>query len=71
VCTGFLFALDLDLVFIEVDNNFILLVLSEPLKIFVKPFGAFVDTQDASKGSFEESLIEDNTDGGMGVAEWE
>jgi hypothetical protein len=71
VCTGFLFALDLDLVFIEVDNNFILLVLSEPLKIFVKPFGAFVDTQDASEGSFEESLIEDNTDGGMGVAEWE
>lgn len=70
VGTGFLFALDLDLFFIEVDNNFILLVLSEPFKIFFKPFGAFVDSQDASEGGFEESLIEDDTDGGVGVAEW-
>jgi hypothetical protein len=71
VGAGFLFALDLDLFFIKVDNNFILLVLSEPFKIFFKPFGAFVDSQDASEGGFEESLIEDDTDGGVGVAEWE
>lgn len=69
--TGFLFALDLDLFFVEVDNNFILFVLSEPFKVFFEPFGTFVNTQDASEGSFEESLIEDDTDGGMGVPEWE
>ncbi len=53
MCAWFLFAFNLDLFFVEVDYDLVLFVLSEPFKVFFKPFGAFVDSQNACERCLE------------------
>ncbi len=67
--SGLFFVFYFYLLFVQVDDQFVLFVLGKVLDVLLKPFGAFVNTKDCGEWCLKELVVEYDADAGMWVTE--